>query len=293
VVLDARALAFFPDLEEALRELRPTVVYLEARPEVLLRRYNLTRRLHPLGAGNLMREIGQEREVLSVLREKAHLVLDTSDLSPRALKEALARFLGEEAGFILRLLSFGFKWGGRPRRPTWSWMPAPSPTPTTTPSSSPKTGLDPEVRAYVFREEEEPFYRALLAVAGLSAEGGQEGGAGLLHRGRGVHGGAAPQRGRGREAGRGPFRQVPGGGEPPGCGKGVRASSAASPPCAGSTRGCGGQALRPWWAAPWGSPPPGPRPSPPSCPALPLWPWGPGPGPFWASSLLVGGIRGP
>jgi UPF0042 nucleotide-binding protein len=143
VVLDARALAFFPDLEEALRELRPTVVYLEARPEVLLRRYNLTRRLHPLGAGNLMREIGQEREILSALREKAHLVLDTSDLSPRALKDALARFLGEEAGFILRLLSFGFKWGPPQEADLVLDVPAPSPTPTTTPSSSPRPAWTP------------------------------------------------------------------------------------------------------------------------------------------------------
>ena len=95
VVVDARALAFFQDLEEVLEALRPTVVYLEARPEVLLRRYNLTRRVHPLGAGNLMREIAEERRALAGLRGRAHLVVDTSELSPRGLKEALARFLGE------------------------------------------------------------------------------------------------------------------------------------------------------------------------------------------------------
>ncbi|MFN3347259.1 MAG: RNase adapter RapZ, partial [Candidatus Bipolaricaulaceae bacterium] len=51
------------------------------------------RRVHPLGAGNLMREIGEERRILGPLRARAHLVLDTSELSPRALKEALVRFL--------------------------------------------------------------------------------------------------------------------------------------------------------------------------------------------------------
>jgi UPF0042 nucleotide-binding protein len=173
VVLDARALAFFADLEEALDALRPTVVYLEARPEVLLRRYNLTRRLHPLGAGNLMREIGQERQVLSILREKAHLVLDTSELTPRALKEALARFLGEEAGFTLRLLSFGFKWGP-PQEADLVLDVRPLPNPHYDPALRPKTGLDPEVKAYVFREEEEPFYRTLLTVVGLSAEGARK-----------------------------------------------------------------------------------------------------------------------
>uniref|UniRef100_A0A7C6E4W7 RNase adapter RapZ n=1 Tax=Thermus tengchongensis TaxID=1214928 RepID=A0A7C6E4W7_9DEIN len=172
VVLDARALAFLGDLEPVLDELKPTVVYLEARPEVLLRRYNLTRRVHPLGAGNLMREIGEERRILGPLRARAHLVLDTSELSPRALKEALARFLGEETGFLLRLLSFGFKWGP-PQEADLVLDVRPLPNPHYDPALKPRTGLDPEVKAYVFREEVEPYYRALLSVVGLAAEGAQ------------------------------------------------------------------------------------------------------------------------
>jgi len=170
VVLDARATAFFADLEGVLEGLKPTVIYLEARPEVLLRRYNLTRRVHPLGAGNLLRDIEEERRILSLLREKAHLVLDTSELSPRALKEALTRFLGEEGGFLLRLLSFGFKWGP-PQEADLVLDVRPLPNPHYDPALRPKTGLDPEVKAYVFREEQEPYYRALLAVVGLAAEG--------------------------------------------------------------------------------------------------------------------------
>ncbi|WP_243027986.1 RNase adapter RapZ [Thermus albus] len=170
VVLDARALAFFGDLETALDGLKPTVVYLEARPEILLRRYNLTRRVHPLGAGNLMREIGEERRILGPLRARAHLVLDTSELSPRGLKEALVRFLGEEAGFLLRLISFGFKWGS-PQEADLVLDVRPLPNPHYDPALKPKTGLAPEVQAYVFQEEHEPYYRALLAVVGLAAEG--------------------------------------------------------------------------------------------------------------------------
>ena len=170
VVVDARALAFFQDLEEVLEALRPTVVYLEARPEVLLRRYNLTRRVHPLGAGNLMREIAEERRALAGLRGRAHLVVDTSELSPRGLKEALARFLGEEGGFLLRLVSFGFKWGP-PQEADLVLDVRPLPNPHYDPALRPRTGLDPEVRRYVFSEAAEPYYRALLAVAGLAAEG--------------------------------------------------------------------------------------------------------------------------
>ncbi|MGQ9511045.1 MAG: RNase adapter RapZ [Thermaceae bacterium] len=170
VVVDARTLPFFGGLETALDELRPLVVFLEARPEVLLRRYNLTRRLHPLGAGNLMREIGEERKALAPLRERADLVLDTSDLSPRALMEALARFLGETRGFLLRLISFGFKWGP-PQEADLVLDVRSFPNPHYDPLLKPKTGLDPEVRAYVFREETEPYYRALLSTLGLAAEG--------------------------------------------------------------------------------------------------------------------------
>ncbi|KGQ22419.1 RNase adapter RapZ [Thermus filiformis] len=173
VVVDARTLPFFGALEGALEELRPQVVFLEAKPEVLLRRYNLTRRLHPLGAGNLMREIGEERKALSPLRARADLVLDTSDLTPRALTEALARFLGEERGFLLRLISFGFKWGP-PQEADLVLDVRPLPNPHYDPALRPRTGLDPEVRAYVFREETEPYYRALLTTLGLAAEGARK-----------------------------------------------------------------------------------------------------------------------
>ncbi|AFV75274.1 putative P-loop-containing kinase [Thermus oshimai JL-2] len=170
VVVDLRARAFLDGLEEALSALNPTVVFLEARPEVLLRRFNLTRRLHPLGAGNLMREIGEERKALSPLRARADLILDTSDLSPRELTEALARFLGEERGFLLRLLSFGFKWGV-PQEADLVLDVRPFPNPHYDPHLRPKTGLDPEVKAYVFQEAFEPYYRALLTTLGLAAEG--------------------------------------------------------------------------------------------------------------------------
>ncbi len=165
VVLDARALPFFGGLEEALDKLQPEVLFLEARFDVLLRRYNLTRRL---GAGNLSQEVAREREALAPLRARAHLVLDTSDLSPKALRETLARYLGEEGGFVLRLLSFGFKWGP-PQEADLVLDVRPFPNPHYDPRLRPKTGLDPEVQAYV--SQETTYYRALLAVVGLAAEG--------------------------------------------------------------------------------------------------------------------------
>ncbi|WP_337843926.1 RNase adapter RapZ [Thermus sp.] len=170
VVVDLRARTFLDELQAALAALSPTVIFLEARPEVLLRRFNLTRRLHPLGAGNLLKEIGEERKALSPLRARADLILDTSDLSPRELTEALARFLGEERGFLLRLLSFGFKWGV-PQEADLVLDVRPFPNPHYDPLLRPRTGLDPGVKAYVFQEALEPYYRALLTTLGLAAEG--------------------------------------------------------------------------------------------------------------------------
>lgn len=168
-MVDARALAFFQDLEEVLEALRPTVVYLRARPEVLLRRYNLTRRVHPLGAGNLMREIAEERRALAGLRGRAHLVVDTSELSPEGSRRPWPAFWARRGvpppPGLLRLQV------GPPQEADLVLDVRPLPNPHYDPALRPRTGLDPEVRRYVFSEAAEPYYRALLAVAGLAAEG--------------------------------------------------------------------------------------------------------------------------
>ena len=171
--LDVRARAFLDETPSALDALaragtRPVLVFLEARPEVLLARYNLTRRAHPLHGGHLLREIETERRLLASLRGRADWVLDTSETGPGELGERLARLLGEERPFTLRLLSFGYKWG--PPQVADLLLDARAlPNPHWDEALRPRTGLDPEVAAYVFSGEAEPYYRALKETAERAA----------------------------------------------------------------------------------------------------------------------------
>lgn len=171
--LDVRARPFLEEVGPALEALRAEghaaqLVFLEARPEVLLARYNLTRRAHPLGSGHLMREIDAERRILAPLRGLADWVLDTSETGPGELADRLARLLGEERPFLLRLISFGFKWGP-PQVADLLLDVRALPNPHWQDALRPRTGLDPEVAAYVFGEGAEPYYRALLETTRMAA----------------------------------------------------------------------------------------------------------------------------
>ena len=97
------------------RGIRPRVVFLEARDDVLIRRFSETRHRHPLGADQgIASSIEQEREILEPLRTEVDLVLDTSDLSLRELRERLFAQVATVARpdqLAVQLISFGFKYG--------------------------------------------------------------------------------------------------------------------------------------------------------------------------------------
>ena len=97
------------------RGIRPRIVFLEARDEVLIRRYSETRHRHPLAdQRGIASSIAEERRMLEPVREQADVVLDTSDLSLRELRERLFVQLGEAGSpetLGLQLISFGFKYG--------------------------------------------------------------------------------------------------------------------------------------------------------------------------------------
>jgi UPF0042 nucleotide-binding protein len=119
LVIDVRGGNFFDDLSEALGELkkeeiRHEIIFLEASDEVLVRRYKESRRRHPLaGSSGLIEALKAERAMLEELRGQANLIIDTSNLSPRELKEKLtSRFSESESEvFSINLLSFGYKMG--------------------------------------------------------------------------------------------------------------------------------------------------------------------------------------
>lgn len=97
------------------RGIRPQVVFLEARDEVLIRRFSETRHRHPLGdRRGIASSIAAERRLLEPVREEADVILDTSDLSLRELRERIFAELGnapEPDRLAIQLISFGYKFG--------------------------------------------------------------------------------------------------------------------------------------------------------------------------------------
>jgi RNase adapter protein RapZ len=120
IVLDVRAgdaplaLAAMKGALEG-RGIVPRVIFLEARDEVLIRRFSETRHRHPLaGRRGIAGSIAEERRLLDPVRAEADVVVDTSDLSLRQLKERIFAHLGDdssESGILFQLISFGFKYG--------------------------------------------------------------------------------------------------------------------------------------------------------------------------------------
>lgn len=89
------------------------VVFLTASDEELLRRYERTRRVHPLSKGLSMREsIRAEREMLAPLLDKSDIVIDTSMMDLHQHRERLVReFFGNDGGVSIIVSSFGYKYG--------------------------------------------------------------------------------------------------------------------------------------------------------------------------------------
>ena len=120
IVLDVRAgdvpLAFGA-MRGALegRGIRPVIIFLEARDEVLIRRFSETRHRHPLAdERGIAASIEQERGLLDSVRADADVVLDTSELSLRELRERIFARLGDVQSsdrLAVQLISFGFKYG--------------------------------------------------------------------------------------------------------------------------------------------------------------------------------------
>ena len=160
VVVDVRGRSFFEHLHEALSHIESTglrhrIVFLESADDVLVRRFENVRRPHPLqGDGRITDGIARERDLLRELRGEADLVIDTSSRNVHELRAALEAAFGRdggEGGLRATVMSFGFKYG----------LPVDAalvldvrflPNPHWIPELRPRTGLDPEVSAYVLAQ---------------------------------------------------------------------------------------------------------------------------------------------
>jgi UPF0042 nucleotide-binding protein len=157
VVSDVRGGDYFDDLLQVLDELeadglKPKVLFLEADEETLVDRYKETRRRHPLAPdGSVTEGIQAERELLGPLRERADVVMSTSDLTGAMLRRRIGEeMLGHDEApkLALTLLTFGFK-NGPPRDADLTLDVRFLPNPHYIDELRPLTGHDLAVREYV------------------------------------------------------------------------------------------------------------------------------------------------
>lgn len=171
LVIDLRGREFFDALYEALdaigaeKWLDEHVLFLDAKDEVLVSRYKETRRSHPLNVGGLpLTGIREERKILDEMRGRAQKIIDTSNLAPKALREKIHKLYAgeEEEVFSVHFVSFGFKYG-IPIDADLVFDVRFLPNPFYIKDMRPLTGLDEEVREYVFKwADTEKFNEKLL-----------------------------------------------------------------------------------------------------------------------------------
>lgn len=156
--VDVREMDFLKEVKAIISSLKKDVfieiIFLEADPEVIKRRYRETRRPHPLG-DDLDRAIEKERESLLVLRDMADRIQDTSNMTPHDLRHwILANYSREEyKGPVVTLLSFGYKYGV-PQNIDILFDVRFLPNPYFIPELSDKNGLHDEVKDFVLKSHE-------------------------------------------------------------------------------------------------------------------------------------------
>lgn len=161
VVVDTRGRITHENLEEALlglhgRGLRTTVLFLDADDAVLVRRFEETRRPHPVDGATLGEAIAAERRAFESIRGDADFVVDSSDLNVHELRERLSEAFSTgvpQRPMRIDVTSFGFK-RGTPRVVDLLFDARFLPNPHWVPELRGLTGLDPAVRDYVFAQDD-------------------------------------------------------------------------------------------------------------------------------------------
>lgn len=120
LVVDLRSRSFFEEIQSMLIDIENTnfidtrMLFLDASDNELVSRYKETRRAHPLAMDGLITEgIRKERAILDDLKTRASIVIDTTTLTPRQLREKINQEFraSHETGFRVEIVSFGFKYG--------------------------------------------------------------------------------------------------------------------------------------------------------------------------------------
>lgn len=159
LVYDVRTGSSFTELFDVLDQLKAgnancSMLFLEASPEVIIKRYKETRRRHPLGdsAGTLEEAVLREQELMQPVRNRADYIIDTSKTSTAQLRGELLRIFGREgdqSGMAVSVTSFGYKYG-IPLEADLVFDVRFMPNPYYMDELRHQTGLDAPVADYVF-----------------------------------------------------------------------------------------------------------------------------------------------
>lgn len=168
--IDIRGRKFFEKLHESLSFLKKEgysyeILFLDCADQVLVKRYKMTRRNHPLSQNmDILDGIKQEREIMKRLKKDADYIIDTTNMKPKDLKDELGNLylVGENnPKLTISVLSFGFK-HGIPIDADLVFDVRFLPNPYYIVELKEKTGEDEEVRTYVMNSKVSiEFYKKL------------------------------------------------------------------------------------------------------------------------------------
>lgn len=169
--MDIRSFKKIEEFTNFLKDLRGNpdviclIIFLQASKEVILNRYNLTRRRHPVEEKTLLQSIRKEREIMADVKELSTGIIDTSFDKPKELTEKLKTVLGLDVDIKdinIHVQSFGFKYG-IPIDVDLVFDVRFLPNPYYIDELKPKSGLDKEVSDYVMSFDiSQEFFKKLM-----------------------------------------------------------------------------------------------------------------------------------
>ncbi len=102
---------FTKDILSLAKKYSIKIMFLDCEETVLIKRYNSSRRVHPLNPENVQEGIKLEKQLLKELKENSDFLIDTSLLSPYELSQKISEIIFLKKINILKLISFGYKYG--------------------------------------------------------------------------------------------------------------------------------------------------------------------------------------
>ena len=161
--VDIRERKFSADISNTIFSLRRThgteIIFLEAKDDVLIRRFKETRRPHPLGYKSLKKAIYKEIKMLSDIRNAADRVIDTSSLTPHRLRKIITQnYSGKkEKPMAISLISFGYKYG-IPTEADLLFDVRFLPNPNFIKELKPFNGTTEKVKSFILKKKETKYF---------------------------------------------------------------------------------------------------------------------------------------